>query len=280
MKREREGEKQPPEYRKKLKEYGSSMEDEPPETGNSSEDEEYGSQEFTGTGHESQYSDSQVPGSPGSEYVHESQDFEVPSLTESQLAKVYESLGQLHAAMVVITEDILARGEKYTGTLRGRDETTIETALWTPTRIEPVTTSPTPTQDRDKDPAVWGSSTSGFGQKKTEEERRGEVVAEEDIEEEPEEAKEVEVDEDAGIYIEQTAEAILSEVLKGFLDDVIKEAKGTSSEYEAYPSRLLRLEVMDNPRAKSLLDGMRDELLDGLKAEIWSLLQQEEMVEE
>jgi hypothetical protein len=37
---------------------------------------------------------------------------------------------------------------------------------------------------------------------------------------------------------------------------------------------------MDNPRAKSLLDGMRDELLDGLKAEIWSLLQQEEMVEE
>ncbi|HEY2576838.1 MAG TPA: hypothetical protein VGI74_11070 [Streptosporangiaceae bacterium] len=267
MKRNRESDKQPPEPRKKLKEYDSSMEI-LEETGNESDDEGYGSQHFSGMGYESQHSDSEVPGSPGSEYVSESQDFEVPSLTEGQMTKLYEVLQQLRGAMVEITEDILSRADEYTDTLQGKDERAIGIALETPQRIGSVTTSQTPPGGVD------------FGKKKTEEERLGEVLAEKDMEEEPEEAREVEVDEDAGIYIEQTAEGILSEVLKGFLDDVIKEAKGTSPEYDAYPSGLLRLEIMDNPRAKSLLDGMRDELLDGLKAEIWSLLQQEEMVEE
>lgn len=93
---------------------------------------------------------------------------------------------------------------------------------------------------------------------------------------ESEEVVEVQLDEDMSVYLEQMAEQIFAEALKEHLDDVLGQVRAQSEEYADYPLRLLRLEIMDNPR---LLDKIRRETLDGLKAEIWKLLRQEDMVE-
>ena len=183
-------------------------------------------------------------------------------------------LGQFEQVVPELDVALQQNMQRHADVLENEDPMTIEAVLATPDTDEPVTTQMSATTDLSEEPARDMVVTDVLPTR-TDEEQLGEAATVAEADEVTEEA----VDEDTSAYLGQEAESVFDEAVREVLDALVARAKGTSREYEDYPSRMLRLEVADNPRISALINRVRDEALDGLRVEIWSLLKEEEMVE-
>lgn len=191
-------------------------------------------------------------------------------LSDSQTDLIADELDR---AMPLLTQELQDVAEQYAAVLEREDAMAIEAVFGTPESFEPVTTRTTPVpvllEEPQRDVVVTDALVM-----ETDEEKSGEAAAAE-----ADEVTEVALDDDTSAYLGQEAESLFDEAVREVLDGLVAKAKATSDEFAQYPSRLLRLEIEDNPRVSALINQVRDEALDGLRAEIWSLFEQEGMVE-
>jgi hypothetical protein len=217
-------------------------------------------------------------GGPVTVYLDDSQ-VEEPSGSQQFEAQLSDSetsliLGQFEEVVPELDAELQTIMQRHAVVLASEDPMAIEAVLGTPDSSEPVTTQMSATPDRSEEP-VREPVVADVFITQMDEEKVGEAAAEAEADEVTEEA----VDEDMSAYLGQEAQAVFDEAVREVLDALVAKATKTSPEYTDYPSRLLRTEVADNPRISALINRVRGEALEGLRAEIWSLLKEEEMVE-
>jgi hypothetical protein len=261
------------------------------ELGSEPEDDIVGSQEFSAEGPGSPFAfnfefQPPSPTDPESlsdvESISGSQPLSQPGspLTEYDVAIVQRQLDEFLSSqrMMEFERALIAPLPDYPDAFKNQDEPAIETVLGSLGSFEPVTTSSPEPLEQDRVLPVVEKETREKMREEVREEIRAEPRVKLDEVEEMEEAAEVELDAETAIYISQTAEQIFDDALIEFIDGAIQGAMQEVTE-PGISAQAVRMEILYDPEAKGHFDRTRSESLEDLKAEIWHLLQQEDMVE-